>query len=249
LVGEQPGPPAGQRVFPWPLGLLALAVVAYAVAAWGVVPGFSDGIAPPQPYRWVSPPPALQATNLPAQAGHSAVRVGTQGVVDPGNVFTQDGQAALSFLPGSFVTPAGNAPVTVDIQPQATYPAPSGFQLATNVYCFTSSSPLVPGKDPLVTLQYPTNTSAPTDVYEYAPGGAWQKLGSTGSASAYYIAARASTLGCFAGGYAAGRPGPSSSGGNALPVVAGLAVAVVVLAGIPLLVLRRRGTEEDEEAE
>jgi hypothetical protein len=235
---------AGLR--PRRLILPASAVVAYALAAWAVAPGFYDGIAPPAPYRWVSPPPELRATNLPPQSGHGTARVSAQGAVDPGNVFTQDGQAAISFLPGSFVTPAGNAPVALDVQPQATYPAPTGFRLATNVYCFTSSSPLVPGKDPLVTMQYATNTSAPTDVYEYEAGGAWQKLGSTGTAAPYYISARAGTLGCFAGGYVQGAPRPAGSGATTLPVVAGLAVAVVVLAGIPLLVLRRRRLDDDD---
>lgn len=237
---------AGLR--PRPLPLLAVAVVAYALAAWAVAPGFYDGIAPPQPYRWVSPPPQLRSTNQQPLSGHGTARVGTQGVVDPGNVFTQDGQAALSFLPGSFVTPAGDAPVTLDIQPQSTYPSPTGFVLATNVYCFTSSSPLVPDKSPLVTLQYSTITSAPTDVYQYVPGGTWRKLGGTSSAAPFYIAARANTLGCFAGGYNPAHPAPGS-GATTLPVVAGLAVAVVVLAGIPLLVLRRRGLEEDGEEE
>jgi hypothetical protein len=224
-------------------------VVAYALAAWAVTPGFYDGIAPPQAYRFVSPPPALRAANQPPQSGHGTVKVGTQGVVDPGNVFTQDGQAALSFLPGSFVTPPGNGAVTIDIQPQPTYPAPTGFQLATNVYCFTSSSPLVAGKDPLVTLQFPTNSTAPTDVYQYVTGATWQKLGSSGSAAPYYIAARAATLGCFAGGYVLGAARPAGSAGASLPVVAAIAVGVVVLAGIPLLVLRRRGLEGDGEGE
>jgi hypothetical protein len=236
---------AGLR--PRPLVLLACAVVAYALAAWAVAPGFYDGIAPPQPYRWVSPPPALRSGNQQPLAGHGTVKVGTQGVVDPGNVFTQDGQAAISFLPGSFVTPTGNAPVTLDIVPQTAYPGPTGFLLATNVYCITSSSPLLPGKDPLVTLQYATTTPAPTDVYQYVPGGAWQKLGSSGSAAPFYIAARAAALGCFAGGYAAGHP--ASSGSTTLPLVAGIAVGVVVLAGVPLLVLRRRGMDEDGEEE
>jgi hypothetical protein len=226
---------------------MASAVVAYALAAWAVAPGFYDGIAPPRAYRWVSPPPALRSTNQPPLAGQSTIKVGTQGVVDPGNAFTQDGQAALSFLPGSFATPAGNAPVTLDIEPQTTYPEPNGFVLATNVYCFTSSSPLLPDKDPLVTLQYAINTAAPTDVYAYVPGGTWRKLGSSGSAAPFYIAARATTLGCFAGGYAPGRP--ASPGATTLPLVAGLAVAVVVLAGIPLLVLRRRGLGEEGEEE
>ena len=230
--------------------LLAAAVVVYALAAWAVAPGFYDGIAPPQPYRWVSPPAQFQSSNQQPLSGHQSVKVGSNDKVDPATVFTQDGQAALSFLPGSFQVPAGNAPVSIGIQPQATYPAPAGFRLSTNVYCITSSSPLVPGKDPLITLQYATNVTAPTDVYEYAPGGTWQKIGSSGSTAPYYVAARPAALGCFAGGYVAGQSGSSgASNGVTLPVVAGLAVAVVVLAAIPLLILRRRGAQEDDEDE
>jgi hypothetical protein len=231
------------------LVLLAGAVVAYAFAAWAVAPGFYDGIAPPQPYRWVSPPPALRAGNQQPQSGHSTVKVDAQGV-EPGNVFTNDGQASLSFLPASFATPPGGAAEVLDIQPQTTYPAPTGFVLGTNVYCFTSSTPLLPDKDPLVTLQFATNAPAPTDVYEYVPGGTWKRIASAGTTAPFYIAARAATLGCFAGGYQPGRAG-SGPGGvvTTLPVIAGLAVGVVVLAGIPLLVLRRRGLDEEEEGE
>ena len=219
----------------------------YVLAAWAVAPGFYDGIAPPQPYRWVSPPPQLRSGNQPPAGGRGTAKVGTQGVVDPGNVFTQDGQAAVSFLPGSFTAPSGNAPVTIDIEPQVSFPNPSGFRIVTNVYCITSSSPEVAGKDPLVTLQYSTQVTAPSDVYQYQPGGAWRKIGSTGSAAPFYIAARTGTLGCFAAGYVPGSAPAADSGASTLPVVAGLAIAVVVLAGIPLLVLRRRGEEDEEE--
>lgn len=228
--------------------LLASAVVVYGLAAWAVTPGFFDGIAPPAPYRFVSPPAALQPTNQQPLSGHGSVKAGTGGVTDPGNVYTQDSQASISFLPGTFAAPTDSNEVTITITPEATFPAPNGFDLATNVYCFTSSTPVVQGKDPLVTLQYSSAVLAPSDVYEYVPGGAWRKIGNVGAAAPYYIAARTTTLGCYAGGYVPGRTSPNG-GGASLPVIAALAVAVVVLAAIPLLVLRRRGAYEDDDEE
>jgi hypothetical protein len=225
---------------------LVLAAIAYALAAWAVAPGFYDGIAPPQPYRWVSPPPQFRASNQQPLSGHATVRVATNGLVDPGSVFTQDGQAALAFVPGTFATPPDRSPVAIDIKPQATFPDPGKIQLVTNVYCVTSTSALVSGKDPLVTLQFSTQVAQPGDVYEYQGDGPWQKVGNTGSAAPYTIAARIATLGCFAAGSVPGtRSAAAAGGGGSLPIVAGLAVAVVVLAGIPLLVLRRRRDDDD----
>ena len=228
--------------------LLALVAIAYAAAAWSVAPGFYDGIAPPAPYRWVSPPPQFRSSNKAPLSGHATVKV-NGGRVDPGSVFTQDGQAAISFSAGAFVTPAGGAPVTIDIQPQATFPDPGETHIATNVYCITSTSPIGPGKEALVTLQYSAGLPAPGDVYAFQDGGAWQKIGNTGSAAPYYIAARTSTVGCFAGGYPknAGQAQGARLGGQSLPIIVALAILVVVLAGIPLAVLRRRGGADGDE--
>ena len=180
--------------------LVAVAAAVYAGAAWAVSPGFYDGIAPPQPYRWVSPPSQFKSSNQQPLSGHGVARVATNGSVNPGSLFTQDGQAAISFIPGAFVAPADRSPVTFDIKPVAEFRDPDGTHLATNVYCITSSSPLAPGKEVLVTLQFSDQLPAPSDIYEYQGDGPWQKIGSTGSATPFYIAARATSLGCFAGG-------------------------------------------------
>jgi hypothetical protein len=236
-------PPAPRRGVAAP-ALLAVAAAAYAVAAWAVTPGFYDGIAPPAPYRWVSPPPQFRPANQPPESGRTTFRVGGGGAVDAGTAYTRDNQASVAFGQGAFATPADRSPVTVDIAPRATFPAPGEVHLATNVYCVTGSSPLAPGQTVVVTLQYSDQLPAPSDVYGYQGAGPWQKLGSTGSAPPYYVAARSSTLGCFAGGYPANArqatPGPRL-GGQLLPIIVALAIVVVVLAGIPLAVLRRRG--------
>jgi hypothetical protein len=229
--------------------VLAIAAAAYGLAAWAVAPGFYDGIAPPAPYRWVSPPPQFRVSNQPPQPAHHAVRV-TNGRVDPASVFTGDGQAAISFAAGAFTAPADGSPVTIDITPEAAFPDPGDTHLATNVYCATSSSPLAPGKEVLVTLQYSDQLPAPADVYGYQGGGPWRKIGNTGSAAPFYIAARSTSLGCFAGGYPKNANQTAQGarlGGQTLPIVLALAILVVVLAGIPLAVLRRRGGGDEDD--
>jgi hypothetical protein len=146
---------------------------------------------------------SVQVIQRAAAHGHGSARVASNGSVDQGSIFTQDGQAAVSFVPGAFVAPADRLPVTIHIKPVAEFPDPDGTHLSTNVYCVTSSSPLAPGKDVLVTLQFSDQLPAPSDIYEYQGDGPWQKIGSTGSAAPFYIAARASSLGCFAAGYQA----------------------------------------------
>lgn len=234
------------------LALLAGAVVAYALAAWAVAPGFYDGIAPPQPYRWVSPPPQFRNSNQQPLSGHQSVKV-NGGKVDPATVFTQDGQASISFTTGAFVAPPDRSPVTIDIKPEPVFPDPGGTHLSTNVYCVTASSTLAAGQQLLVTLQYSAQLPAPSDVYQYQGTGPWQRIGNTGSAAPFYISARAGSLGCFAGGYPANASqtaqGARVSGGQAVPIIVALAILVVVLAGIPLAVLRRRGGGDEEEEE
>lgn len=233
------------------LALLALAAVAYVLAAWAVAPGFYDGFAPPSPYRWISPPPQFASNNQPPKSGQGAVRVGTDGRLDPGSVFTQDGQASLSFIAGAFVAPPDKSPVTITIDPVSQFPSPGGLHLATNVYCVTSTSPPAPGADLLVTLQFSDQLPAPANIYETQNPGPWQNIGNTGSAAPFYIAARAKTLGCFAGGYPANASqtaqGPRLGGGQALPIIVALAILVVVVAGVPLALLRRRGDDDEEE--
>jgi hypothetical protein len=231
--------------------LLALAAVAYGLAAWMVTPGFFDGFAPPPNYRWVSPPPEFKSGNQPPLSGHGSVKVESNGVVDPGTAFTPDSQASVSFVPGTFVAPADHSAVSIDITPVAHFPSPGAVHLSTNVYCFMSSSPMATHAQALITLRYSSGLPAPSDVYGYQGEGPWQRLGSTGSAAPYTISERVSSLRCYAAGYPANAqssPGPRVGGGQTLPIVVALIILLVVLAGIPLAVMRRRGepaTQDD----
>jgi hypothetical protein len=223
------------------LAALAAAAAGYAVLAWNVAPGFFDATGPPPPYRWISPPPNLAHGNLPPAPGHLTLKTGSNHQVDPGTVFSGEAQpqASLSFLPGSFP-----AAVTIDITPEATFPPTTGLQCETNVYLVAASQPLQ--KEALIDLSYSDAVPAPSDIYRApADGGEWTKIGSSGGA-AFQIAARTTALGYFAGCFPAGslnppRAGPTIGGGQTLPIVAALAIVLVVIGGIPLALLRRRG--------
>ena len=186
-----------------------------------MAPRFYDGIAPPQPNRWVSPPPQFKSSNQQPLTGHQSVRVASNGSVDPGSIFTQDGQAGLSSIPCAFVAPADRSPVMFDIKRVAEFPDPDGTHLATNVYYFTSSSLFAPGKDVLVTLQLSDQLPAPSDLLRVPGGWAVAEDRQHGTAAPFYIAVRATSLGCFAAGYPANAnqtaQGPGSVAGRRCP--------------------------------
>lgn len=230
------------------VALAALAAAAYALAAWTVAPGFFDGFAPNQPYRWVSPPPGVANGGTP-ESGSDQLLARTNYT---GSVFTRDGQpqAAISFVPNSFQAPANQAPITVTIKPVATYPALSGLHCVTNVYLITATAKLV--KEGVVTLRFSDAVPAPSDVYQ-APesGGGWNKIGNVGASAPFYISARTTQLGyfagCFPGDAAKTASGVRVGGNQTLPVIVALAILLVVLGGIPLALIRRRGAGEPEE--
>jgi hypothetical protein len=230
--------------------VLAAAAAIYTVAALAVRPGFYDGFSPQEPYRFVKPPPCCIHNNLQPQAGHLTVKVGSNGQTDPGSAFTAENgpQAILSFLPGAFDDPE-RVPVSVDITPETSYPDLGALQCATNVYLFKTSKPLK--LEALVTLRYSDQIPAPGDIWMApAGGGAWRKLGSTGNSAPFQIAIRSGELGYFAACYPPGSNtnqsggGPTLGGGQTLPIIAALAVILVVLGGIPLALMRRGDSAE-----
>lgn len=237
---------------------LALAAAAYVVAAWSTVPGFFDGLAPPGPYRWVSPPAQFRQSNQAPLEGHGTLPVGPGAQVAPGTVQTQDGQAAVTFTQGALRAPDDGSPVAIHIIPQRTYPNPGNIELSTNVYCITAPTPMVPGRDALLTLTYSDGVPAPSDIFSYQPGAraSWQRLGTTGTAAPYSIAVRTMSLGCFAAGTVkssngGGQTSSSPLGGQTLPILVAVLIVLLLLAALPIVVLRRRTPtpeEDDDEA-
>ncbi len=228
--------------------LLAVAVTAYMVAAWMVAPGFYDGFGPVQPYNWTCPPPQAGA-NLKPSSGHLDIKV-IGGVSDANSAFSNDGQVVIGFLPGAFDS-TGKTTISVDVTPLPTCPQPAGIRFVTNVYQITASAPLV--KSANLVLRYSNLEPAPTDVYFASdPAGPWKSIGAAQQAQPFTIVTTTKLFGYFAAGYASASSPPgavSVGGGQTLPIVVAVLIGLVVLAGIPLAILRRRQSHGEAEEE
>jgi hypothetical protein len=221
--------------------VLAVAAIAYAVAAWMVAPGFYDGFGPPQPYNFTCPPPQAGSNSKPLP-GHADIKV-TGGVSDANSAFTGDGQIVVGFLPGAFKAD-GKTTISVDIKPLDTCPQPSGLRFVTNVYQVTASAPLNSDKPANVEIRYSNLEPDPSVVYlSQDPNGPWSSIGRSQPGQPFTIVSTTTTFGYFAAGYPAASPPPgvvTVGGGQVLPIIVAVLIVVVVLAGLPLAVARRR---------
>ena len=229
-----------------------MAAIAYIVAAWSVAPGFYDGFAPPQAYNFVCPPPQAGANAKPT-SGHLNIKI-INGSSDPNSAFTDDGQLVIGFLPGAFDV-TGKSSVNVTITPVSPCPNPSGLRFVTNTYLITADAPLV--KSSNLVMRYSNVTQDPSYMYRATSvDGPWTKLDVQQQAQLWTISTQTDELGYFSAGFPSNAISTSSDSSNQQIVqiiVAGLIVAVL-LAGVPLAVMRRRPAragrrrvEEDED--
>jgi hypothetical protein len=234
---------------------LAVAAAAYVLAAWLVVPGFFDGFAPAAPYRWVSPPPELKSGNRPPSGGKTTIAV-QNGAAQAGHLYTTDQQASVTFPTQSFEVPAAGAPLTLQIQPVASYPDLGGIVPAGNVYLATASTRLI--SPVVITLRYGSQQSGPpSDIFaaETSTSG-WKALGSVNASVPYSVSASTAKLGYFVVAFPpAPASKPASTQGPGGPplvlIVVVAAAALAVLAGLPFVLGRRRAApaEPGPEAE
>jgi hypothetical protein len=198
-----------------------------------------DGFAPPPPYRWVSPPPALAASNE-QPAGAAATVPLTSGGSDGASVLTPDSQASLFLVRGAFPPRPGQRSVHVEIQPSAPPPnaeLPGGFAFDGNVYVFTAR--YEPGGDAVtklafrstIVLVYPAPLT--TGTFEHVllssgDGRVWTKLTTSVADLQHQAAADVGELGF----YAVGRRDLSSGGGIPQVVRIGVFGALLVAAAL-----------------
>ncbi|HET7465859.1 MAG TPA: hypothetical protein VFL29_04275 [Candidatus Dormibacteraeota bacterium] len=224
--------------------LLALAAVAYIVAAWSVAPGFYDGFQPPQPYNFVCPPPQAGANGQPT-SGHLNIKI-INGSSDPNTVFTDDGQVVIGFLPGAFDV-TGKTSVNVTITPVTPCPKPSGLRFVTNTYLITADAPLV--KSSNLEFRYSNLEPDPSYIYRAKTlDGPWTKINVQQQAQIYTISGSTDQLGYFSAGFPANAISTNpSSNQNILPIVVAVLIGAVLLAGVPMAVLRRRSARADDD--
>jgi len=219
--------------------LLALGVVLYAVAAWMVAPGFYDGIAPPQPYNFTCPPPQAGANSKPS-SGHVDIKV-IGGVSDASSAYTDDGQIVIGFLPGAFEADGKNT-ISVDIKPYPTCPHPAGIQFVTNIYQISATAPLAKASN--LDMLFSNLLPDPDKIYSATdPTDGWQSVGNAQPTRPSVISTQTSSLGYFAAGYRSTSPSSGAvtlGGGQTLPIIVAILIVVVILAGLPVAVLKRR---------
>jgi hypothetical protein len=218
--------------------LLVLAAIAYIVAAWSVAPGFYDGFAPPQAYNFVCPPPQAGANAKPS-SGHLNIKI-INGSSDPNSAFTDDGQLVIGFLPGAFDV-TGKSSVNVTITPVSPCPNPSGLRFVTNTYLITADAPLV--KSSNLVLRYSNVAQDPSYIYQAkSVDGPWTQLKSAQQAQLWTVATQTDQLGYFSGGFPSSAivPPGSDTGQSVLPIIVAVLIVAVLVAGLPLAVMRRR---------
>ena len=123
-----------------------------------------DGFVPPQPYKWVSPPPTVTSNQPPASAHQLLNLPKQQGI---GYVHTSDGQVQLIIGKGTWDVPAATGQagvlVTVDpLDPARFGKAPSGLSISGNVVRVTTT--LQPSGTSVETFTAPV-----TLIMEYPP--------------------------------------------------------------------------------
>jgi hypothetical protein len=231
------------------VALLTAAVTTYVLAAWMVAPGFYDGFGPPAPYNWTCPPPQAGANTKPGP-GHTDFKV-IGGVSDAGSAYDRDGQIVIGFLPGA-LDATGKTTISVDVTPLATCPQPAGIQFVTNIYQITGSAPIV--KAASLVMRYSNLEPAPSNVYFASdPAGPWTALVIAQQAQPFTAVTTTKQFGYFAAGYPSATPPPGAvtvgGGGQTLPIIVAVLIVLVVLAGIPLAILRRRQSRGEVEEE
>jgi len=156
-------------------GLIAAALLHGRMAA----PPVYDGIAvPPEPYRWVSPPPNVAAGNKAPLAGEATLPV-LNGQVAGGGVQTADSQVIMYFGPGAFKAPVGATGVKCTITPNPNPPAaPAGVEIRGNVYRVTCTGE--PGGGPVTVVSpYHLTLRFPPGAFkeiQYNDGSGWRPL-------------------------------------------------------------------------
>jgi hypothetical protein len=209
-----------------------------------------DGLAPPTPYRWVNPPPALAAGNKAPAATRFTVQLAAGGS-RLGAFSTGDGQVNLVLSEGAVPARAGQTAVEVRVDPvdPATLgPVPAGLVVAGNAYrvqaAYRPSGRTVGtlAGQSSVALVYPLLTTAVANpaghqLLSSADGRGWQALGSTDTPGSHQVSAHLARTGYLQVGVP---PAAGGSGGDSRSRILLLASGVAVVIVVAALALRLR---------
>ncbi len=202
-----------------------------------VLPLF-DGLGPPPPYRWVSPPSDAAAPNEPPLPGIGEVLFARP--AQNFTVSTEDGQAVLAGRSDAFTRRPRQRAALINIMPldpEGLGPPPSGLVFDGNAYQFeatyaSSGEDAAIEKPVQVILRYPRHAT----VLLKSTGQRWERMKSFPVRSALQIFVETSELGTFV----AARPPPPAKESSILPWIAFAGAGTAVVAAAVVLYLRRR---------
>ncbi len=214
-----------------------------------------DGIGPPQPYRWVDPPPDLAATNQPPSSGVFHVPLDPNGS-RPEVFVTSDNQITIVVPQGAFPLKAGQIEIVLKVTPldPATLASPgANVSVFGNAYrlqaTYQPSGARVDLKLPLdAILLYPVTPNLHASVhtlYTSPDGKTWTAQEGSDSLAQQQAEGPMPALGYV---MVAGKPGAStvtpaggSSGSGSTAIVLIVLAACVGLIGLGLIVRGRGG--------
>ena len=217
-----------------------------------------DGFAPPTAYRWVEPPPELEATNQEPTPGRFEAKLGNAG--SETSVFTTgDAQVTLIFPEGSFASAEGQRSVKVTVEPLPSSIAHPDDPLTVvgNVYLVEAT--YEPSGDDAalasvatVVLVYPllANDHGSHSVIWSRSGNTWRALDTDDLPSIQQAGADIVELGYLS---VAGQPpsptaGAATADGGSVATIA-IVAGLIVLAVVAGLLLRRGSTTGSRELE
>ena len=211
-----------------------------------------DGFVPPQPYRWVKPPPSLAAGNKAPSGGSFNVALDPSGS-EAGVFSTRDLQVTVVLAQNAFAPAPGQDSIKLTITPldPAPFAAPAaGMTTAGNAYRIQGT--LQPSGQDVSALRSAAQLAmaypAPPNPHSYshtvltsADGRSWTSVSSIDSIAQLQVTANVRSLGYFAVGRSQ-NPGATGGGGggNLIPIIfIGTLVALALIAIIRFEVRER----------
>jgi hypothetical protein len=206
------------------------------------------------PYRWVSPPPDLAATNKPPSNGRFTLPVTNSGSL-PNTFVTSDNQTTLSFAKASVPSRPGSSEASVSVRPEdpTTLAAPPdgltafGNAVHIDVAYAGGGRPAVFDAHVDVSLVYPVTVTLHAATHEVlwsSDGRAWRALTSKDSAVLQQVTASVPGPGyVLVAGMASAispTPSPTPARSQTLSTVLLVVAAASFLIGIALIVRGRR---------
>jgi Periplasmic binding protein len=214
-----------------------------------------DGFITPQPYNWISPPPALASSNKEPASGTFPIPFSPR-TGSPAKVFTtKDSQASLALSQGSIRPPAGITSAVLAITPLAPkgFPAPGGGAvIAGNVYRFrVTQQPggadvtrfRIPGQVVLAYPAPPARTGYHHSILYSSDGKAWTTVRGIDSPTQQLVQADANGPGYFAVGRSketGAGAGGGRSYGNLIVTIVVVGIVAAIVAGVLVSEVRMR---------